>query len=172
MFLLIYFARTCIISSDDFLCLFNKNYIMARAKANKNKGQSSFKYEEIVQLCLVDLLNGLSRNEIMQKLQENLYEGHDTSSMCRSTKYYILQECYDRCKMELAENMDKQRELFYNRLLAVYNECMITNDRQNALKALDMFAKFGQLYPRDEKKVEVTQTDGNIKITFGFSDDN
>lgn len=41
-------------------------------------------------------------------------------------------------KEELEEQRDKQRELFYQRLLTVYNECMVANDRQNALKALDL----------------------------------
>ena len=142
---------------------------MAKRKTS-NKSKVPLKYEELVQLCLVDLLNGYSRNDIMQKLNNDLYEGHKSSEFCRSTKYYILQECYERCKMELAENMDKMRELFYNRLLAVYNESLLANDRQNALKSLDMVARFAGLY--DKEKVELSgNLTENVNISFGFSED-
>ncbi len=140
-------------------------------RKTSNKSKVPLKYEALVQLCLVDLLNGYSRNDIMQKLENDLYEGHKSSEFCRSTKYYILQECYERCKMELAENMDKMRELFYNRLLAVYNESMLANDRQNALKSLDMMGRFAGLYDNN-KKIEISgNLTQDVNISFGFAED-
>lgn len=135
------------------------------------KSKLPLKYEELVQLCLVDLLNGSSRNDILQKLEKDMYDGFESSKYCRSTRYNILKDTYDRVKLELQENLDKQREVFYSRLLAVYQEAMMASDRQNALKALDMFARFGGLY-EDKNKVELSgNLTQDVTISFGFSDD-
>ena len=85
-------------------------------------------------------------------------------------RYKVISDAYAMAKTELDEQRDKQRELFYQRLLTLFNESMEANDRQNALKALDMFARFGGLY--DKVKVEISgNLTENVNISFGFSED-
>ena len=85
-------------------------------------------------------------------------------------RYKVISDAYAMAKAELDEQRDKQRELFYQRLLTVFNESMEANDRQNALKALDMFARFGGLY--DKEKVELSgNLTENVNISFGFSEE-
>ena len=132
---------------------------------------SKFLKEKVVIACWISLCNGESRHDIMQKLDNDLMvEGVETSRLTKSMRYKIISDAYAMAKEELDEQRDKQRELFYNRLLTVYNECMVANDRQNALKALDMFAKFGGLY--DKEKVEISgNLTENVNISFGFSEE-
>ena len=132
---------------------------------------SKFLKEKVVIAVWIDLCNGVSRHDIMQKLDSDLMvEGVETSKLTKSMRYKIISDAYAMAKAELDEQRDKQRELFYQRLLTVFNESMEANDRQNALKALDMFARFGGLY--DKEKVEIS---GNltetVNISFGFSED-
>ena len=132
---------------------------------------SKFLKEKVVIAVWIDLCNGVSRHDIMQKLDNDLMvEGVETSRLTKSMRYKIISDAYAMAKEELEEQRDKQRELFYQRLLTVYNECMVANDRQSALKALDMFARFGGLY--DKEKVEIS---GNltetVNISFGFTED-
>lgn len=143
------------------------------AKNTKDSALEWSKYlkEKVVIAVWIALCNGESRHDIMQKLDNNMMvEGIETSRLTKSMRYKIISDAYAMAKAELDEQKDKQRELFYQRLLTVYNECMVANDRQNALKSLDMFAKFGGLYEKD--KVEIS---GNlaqdINISFGFTDD-
>ena len=132
---------------------------------------SKFLKEKVVIAVWIDLCNGVSRHDIMQKLDNDLMvEGVETSRLTKSMRYKIISDAYAMAKEELDEQRDKQRELFYQRLLTVFNESMVANDRQSALKALDMFARFGGLY--DKEKVEIS---GNltetVNISFGFTED-
>ena len=143
------------------------------AKNTKDSALEWSKYlkEKVVIAVWIDLCNGVSRHDIMQKLENDLMiEGVETSRLTKSMKYKIISDAYAMAKEELEEQRDKQRELFYQRLLTVFNESMEANDRQSALKALDMFARFGGLY--DKEKVEIS---GNltetVNISFGFSED-
>ena len=132
---------------------------------------SKFLKEKVVIAVWIDLCNGVSRHDIMQKLDSDLMvEGVETSKLTKSMRYKVISDAYAMAKAELDEQRDKQRELFYQRLLTVYNECMVANDRQNALKALDLFGKFGGLY--EKEKVELSGTiDHNVVVDFGFDND-
>ena len=132
---------------------------------------SKFLKEKVVIAVWIDLCNGVSRHDIMQKLENDLMvEGVETSRLTKSMKYKIISDAYAMAKEELEEQRDKQRDLFYQRLLTVFNESMEANDRQSALKSLDMFARFGGLY--DKEKVEIS---GNltetVNISFGFTEE-
>ena len=143
------------------------------AKNTKDSALEWSKYlkEKVVIAVWIDLCNGVSRHDIMQKLENDLMiEGVETSRLTKSMKYKIISDAYAMAKEELEEQRDKQRELFYQRLLTVFNESMEANDRQSALKALDMFARFGGLY--DKEKVELSgNLTENVNISFGFSED-
>ena len=143
------------------------------AKNTKDSALEWSKYlkEKVVIAVWIDLCNGVSRHDIMQKLDNDMMvEGVETSKLTKSMRYKVISDAYAMAKAELDEQRDKQRELFYQRLLTVFNESMEANDRQNALKALDMFARFGGLY--DKEKVEIS---GNltetVNISFGFSEE-
>ena len=143
------------------------------AKNTKDSALQWSKYlkEKVVIAVWIDLCNGVSRHDIMQKLDSDLMvEGVETSKLTKSMRYKIISDAYAMAKEELDEQRDKQRELFYQRLLTVFNESMEANDRQSALKALDMFARFGGLY--DKEKVEISgNLTENVNISFGFAED-
>lgn len=132
---------------------------------------SKFLKEKVVIAVWIDLCNGVSRHDIMQKLDSDLMvEGVETSKLTKSMRYKVISDAYAMAKAELDEQRDKQRELFYQRLLTVFNESMEANDRQNALKALDMFAKFGGLY-NNTQKVELSgNLTQDITINFGLEE--
>lgn len=134
---------------------------------------SKFLKEKVVIAIWIDLCNGFSRHDIMQKLDNNLYDGIETNKLTKSMRYKVIQDGYLMAKEELDEQRDKQRELFYNRLLTVYNDSMVNNDRQSALKALDMFAKFGDLYAKQRVELSgAVQHDVVIDFQFDSNDEN
>lgn len=143
------------------------------AKNTKDSALEWSKYlkEKVVIAVWIDLCNGVSRHDIMQKLENDLMvEGVETSRLTKSMKYKVISDAYAMAKEELEEQRDKQRELFYQRLLTVFNESMEANDRQSALKALDMFARFGDLY-NNTQKVELSgNLTQDITINFGLEE--
>ena len=143
------------------------------AKNTKDSALEWSKYlkEKVVIAVWIDLCNGVSRHDIMQKLDNDMMvEGVETSKLTKSMRYKIISDAYAMAKEELEEQRDKQRELFYQRLLTVFNESMEANDRQSALKALDMFARFGDLY-NNTQKVELSgNLTQDITINFGLEE--
>lgn len=143
------------------------------AKNTKDSALEWSKYlkEKVVIAVWIDLCNGVSRHDIMQKLENDLMvEGVETSRLTKSMRYKVISDAYAMAKEELEEQRDKQRELFYQRLLTVFNESMEANDRQSALKALDLFAKFGGLYEKEKVELSGNLTQ-DVNISFGFAED-
>ena len=132
---------------------------------------SKFLKEKVVIAVWIDLCNGVSRHDIMQKLDNDMMvEGVETSKLTKSMRYKIISDAYAMAKEELEEQRDKQRELFYQRLLTVFNESMEANDRQSALKALDLFGKFGGLYEKEKVEISGNLTE-TVNISFGFTEE-
>lgn len=129
----------------------------------QNKERPKFDREELVQLIYIDIINGVSRYQIMLKLKRDQYEGFESSKFSRSKQYDLIQEAFENCKIELKEQKEQQKELMYQRLLDVYQECRDARDRQNAISALKELKKLMGL--DDPDKVDVT---GDLKVNISF----
>lgn len=140
-------------------------------KKSSDKTREPFDKKALIELIWIDLIQGESRYRIMLKLERDAYEGFTTSNLSRTSKYNYIQEAYNNCAEERAEKLEKQRDLFYERIMNVYNDALENRDRQSALKALDMGMKLGKLYPNEEKDINLS---GNISasISFGLEEDN
>lgn len=138
---------------------------MAIIKKTKDKRTIPLEKEELLELIFLDLIQGFSRYQIMLKLDRDAYPGHNTSKLSRACKYNYIQEAILNCQAELKETKDKQRDIFYQQILGVFYDAQQANDRQNALKALDMLGKVAGLYAKEEKDVNIS---GNISATISF----
>lgn len=132
-------------------------------------GDAKDRYEpktyQIIYEIWCDLCNGLTKYEILQKIYNDSYS-LPTSHYKKSWRYKVIGAAFDEMKCELKENRDKQRELFYTRMTALYNDALQHNDRPTALGALKELGKFAGVYEPD--KIEVK---GNLTIDFGFDED-
>lgn len=143
---------------------------MARQDIIKQtKTRPKFDREELVQLIYTDIINGVSRYQILLKLKRDQYEGFESSKFSRSKQYDLIQEAFENCKIELKEQREQQKELMYQRLLDVYQESRDARDRQNAISALKELKKLMGL--DDPDKVDVN-ANVNVDISFGLEDEN
>ena len=136
--------------------------------SNKNaKGRSRIPFEkdELIELMWIDLCAGVSRYQIMLKLDRDAYTGYETSKLSQASKYKYLQLAYSKCEGELQEEREKLRDLFYSRFLSVYEEAMENRDRQNAIRALDLASKIAGVYAEEKKDITLR---GDIKATINF----
>ena len=134
-------------------------------RASRTKKREPLDKEALIELIWIDLVNGESRYRIMLKLDRDAYDGFTTSKLSRATKYYYIAEAYKNCEAERREEREKQRDLFFERILSVYNDAIMNRDRQNALKALDMGCKLANLSPKEEKDITLN---GNINANISF----
>ena len=138
-------------------------------RKSSTKRKQPLKKEALIELIWIDIVEGMSRYQIMLKLERDAYDGFETSKLSRTSRYNYVQEAYNNCKVELGEEKERQRDLFYERILSVYNDAVDARDRANALKALEMAAKLSGVY-NDKQEVNVTGTI-NANITFGLEDE-
>lgn len=136
-----------------------------KRKSSEKKRPKLWK-EALIELIWIDIVNGVSRYQIMLKLERDAYDGFETSKLSRTSRYNYLQEAYNNCKVEMEDEKEKQRDLFYERILSVYQDAVDARDRSNALKALEMAAKLSGIY-NDRQEVKVS-SDG-ITINFAFA---
>lgn len=143
---------------------------MAIIKKTKDKKKIPIEKEELLELIFLDLIQGYSRYQILLKLDRDAYPNHKTSHLSRSCKYNYVQEAILNCQGELQETKEKQRDIFYQQILGVFYDAQQSNDRQSALKALDMIGKVAGLYAKEEKDVNIS---GNINavISFGLDEE-
>ena len=151
---------------DIFLLFININLLKMNAKRRtSDKKKKPLEKVLLVELVWKDLVKGLSRYEILRKLENDGYKGFKTSEVSRTSRYNYLQEAYENAKGELREEKEKQRDMFYERVLSVYKDALNSNDRKNALKALDMAIKLSGLYAEEKKDITLR---GDIKATINF----
>lgn len=137
-------------------------------RKSSEKKRPKLSKEALIELIWIDVVEGVSRFQIKKKLERDAYDGFHTSNLSKSTHFNYITEAYNNCKAELMEEKERQRELFYERILSVYNDAVDARDRSNALKAIEMAVKLSGIY---NEKQDINLS-GNItaNISFGIED--
>jgi hypothetical protein len=125
------------------------------------------KADDLVSLVYVDICNGASRSDVIQKLQLGEY-GNKPIKARQSAYYYNA--ALDRFAVDTDIEAEKLRDMFYARYETILAECMKRNDVFNARATLDSMAKiFLGVRDGNQTNIQVnSDKDGGITINFGF----
>lgn len=125
------------------------------------------KADDLVSLVYVDICNGVSRSDVIQKLQLGEY-GNKPIKARQSAYYYNA--ALDRFAVDTDIEAEKLRDMFYARYETILAECMKRNDMFNARATLDSMAKiFLGIRDGNQTNIQVnSDKDGGITINFGF----
>ena len=125
------------------------------------------KADDLVSLVYVDICNGVSRSDVIQKLQLGEY-GNKPYKARQSAYYYNA--ALDRFAVDTDIEMEKLKDVFYSRYETILAECMKRNDMFNARATLDSMAKiFLGIRDGNQTNIQVnSDKDGGITINFGF----
>lgn len=125
------------------------------------------KADDLVSLVYVDICNGVSRSDVLQKLQLGEY-GNKPYKARQSAYYYNA--ALDRFAVDTDIEMEKLKDVFYSRYETILAECMKRNDLFNARATLDSMAKiFLGVRDGNQTNIQVnSDKDGGITINFGF----
>ena len=129
------------------------------------------KADDLVSLVYVDICNGVSRSDVIQKLQLGEY-GNRPYKQRQSAYYYNA--ALDRFAVDTDIEAEKLRDMFYARYETIFAECMKRNDMFNARATLDSMAKIF-LGVRDGNQTNIqinSDKEGGITINFGFQNNN
>ena len=121
---------------------------------------------ELMYRIAKDIVNGMSRNRVVKKLQSDGYDmSFKTSRYTEGSMNTTYDNAVKMLKVEFDGKKEELRNVIYERYLNVYNEAMIANDRTNALNALKEINKMLGLNEPEQYNIK---EDKKIIIDFGF----
>lgn len=120
----------------------------------------------LLQEVAADIVNGLTRNDIIMKFHHKKYE-YQRKKISENQAIEYINMAYKILAEDRVKEQDKLRDQLYNQYLALYNECVVNNNQMTAKQILD---SIGKIFLNEDKKVDVCVNGNNVKISFGFDD--
>lgn len=123
--------------------------------------------ERVIDSIYVDITNGISRSDCIQKVMEGMYDNKPLSKR-QATFYYDA--AIERFTVDTDIEHEKLKNVFYTRYESLLADAIESGDRNGARAILDSMAK---LFLDSEKKNTNIQINSNdkIEISFGFPSD-
>lgn len=129
--------------------------------------------DAIVDQVYVDLCNGLTRSEIIQKFANCQYNGQEKSINTRTAVDYLA-AATDRLKYDAEEKAEEMRANLFGKLMTVYADALKSKDRYNAIQAINTLMKLtGVAVDKPQTAIQINSDKENgVTINFGFKKDN
>lgn len=104
-----------------------------------------------------EMIKGVSRYEILSKLEKGEYDWYpDSAEHRRDVLNSLIAEAADTCKFESMAARDEQKALHLERYLDLYRTCLSSNDRSTARAILADIAKLMGLNEKETLAIEHT----------------
>jgi hypothetical protein len=130
------------------------------------------KADKIVDEVYVDLCNGLTKSDIVQKMTEGMYENQEGKGVKSRTAFDYLRAAQQRLAYNFEAQAEDMRADLYNKLISVYADAVKSNDRYNAIQAVQTIMKLtGVALDKPQNNIQVNANKEGIQITFGFKKD-
>lgn len=128
------------------------------------------KSDELVEKCYVDIANGASRSDVIQKLCDGIYTDFKYSRR-QAQNYYNA--ALDRFAIDTDIEAEKLRNVFYGRYESLLNDAIEKGDIYNARGILDSMSRiFGVEKKMPQNAIQIQGGDDKIVINFGLDESN
>jgi F0F1-type ATP synthase alpha subunit len=128
------------------------------------------KSDALVEKCYVDIANGASRSDVIQKLCDGIYTDFKYSRR-QAQNYYNA--ALDRFAIDTDIEAEKLRNVFYGRYESLLNDAIEKGDIYNARGILDSMARiFGVEKKMPQNAIQIQGGDEKIVINFGLDESN
>ena len=126
--------------------------------------------DETVSLIYVDIANGVSRSDCLQKIQEGMYDNKPVKA--RQAAYYY-NAALDRFAEDRNIESEKLRDMFFGRYESLLADAVKKGDLYNARGILDSMARIFGVEKKDapQNAVQIINNKEGIKVSFGFNND-
>ena len=130
------------------------------------------KADALVDLVYVDIANGVSRSEIIQKITKGVYESMERPLAARTAAYYY-NAALDRFAEDRNIEAEKLRDMFFGRYESLLQDAVKKGDLYNARGILDSMARIFGVEKKDapQNAVQIINNKEGIKVSFGFNND-
>lgn len=125
--------------------------------------------EETVSLIYVDIANGVSRSDCLQKIQEGMYDNKPVKA--RQAAYYY-NAALDRFAEDRNIESEKLRDMFFGRYESLLADAIKKGDLYNARGILDSMARIFGVERKDapQTAIQINNNKEGITVNFGFDD--
>lgn len=124
--------------------------------------------DELVSLIYVDLANGATKSEVIEKLGKCAYEGQRNPIKYRTAVDY-LNAATQRMKYDFEAKAEDLRADLYSKLTTVYADAIKNGDRYNAVQALNSLMKLtGVALDKQQTNIQLNANKEGVVINFGF----
>ena len=142
------------------------------AKAKKSGGKMALSWiraDEMVGEIYVDLCNGLTKSEIIEKVTNGLYENQTKPLSVRSAGDY-LDAAYRRMHYDFESKAEDMRADLYSKLMTLYHYAIMANDRSNAIQVIDRIMKLTgcAIEKGQQNNIQVNAASSGVTVNFMF----
>ena len=145
-------------------------YKERKAAKKSNTGfEKWLKADKVVDEVYVDIVNGYTNSDIVQKLMEGLYENQQGKGIGERTAIDYLAAAKQRLQYDFEANAEELRADMYAKLTSVYQEAIQKGDRYNAINAIQTLMKLtGVALDKPQNNIQINANKEGININFGF----
>lgn len=152
----------------------NRKMLMDEGRPLQNRLLQEEKYsksDELVEKVYVDIANGASRSDCIQKLCDGVYTDYKYSRR-QAQNYYNA--ALDRFAIDTDIEAEKLRNVFYGRYESLLNDAIEKGDIYNARGILDSMSRiFGVEKKMPQNAIQINNGgDDKIVIHFGLDGSN
>ena len=125
--------------------------------------------DETISLIYVDIANGMSRSDCLQKIQEGMYGNKQVKA--RQAAYYY-NAALDRFAEDRNIESEKLRDMFFGRYESLLADAVKKGDLYNARGILDSMARIFGVEKKDapQTAIQINNNKEGITVNFGFDD--
>lgn len=141
----------------------------AKSATKNTKMEKWLKADKTVDEVYVDLVNGFTRSDVIQKLKEGLYKPQEGKGITYRTAVDYVDAAMQRMAYDYEKDAEKLRADLCSKLTSVYQDAVEHNDRYNAINALQTLMKLtGIALDKQQNNIQVNANKEGISINFGF----
>ena len=121
----------------------------------------------LLQEVLADITNGFTKNDIIMKFKNKMYENQKKSiGEAQATNY--IKMAYLIMADNRVKEQDRLRDEFFEKYTALYNDAIMSDNPVLAKSILD---SMGKIFLPDEKNINLNgNLNEKVTINFGFND--
>lgn len=143
----------------------------AKVKAGRYNITNWLSTDAVISEVYVDLVNGMTKSDVMEKLMKGCYENQKRPLKERTSQEYIA-AAYQRMQYDFEAQAEEMRADLYSKLISVYADAVKANDRYNAIQAVNTIMKLtGIAMDKPQNNIQINNNKEGITINFGFSSD-
>lgn len=127
------------------------------------------KADDLVSLVYVDIANGVSRSDVIEKITKGVYNGMERPLAARTAANYY-NAALDRFAVDCDIEAERLRNLFYGRYESLLADAIEKGDIYNARGILDSMSRiFGVERKTPETAIQINNNKDGITVNFGFA---